>query len=88
MMSKINAETDQEKHQQLMHEHMQAMHKGMQMMNHGMPEGMGKEKSSNMDMTERMDKMEKHMNMMQMMMEQMMEHESETQKKPLHKHKR
>jgi len=25
---------------------------------------------------------------MQMMMEQMMEHESETQKKPLHKHKR
>ena len=87
-MAKIKSETDPDKRHKLMQEHMEAMQKGMQMMNHGMPEGMGKEKSSNMDMTERMDKMEKHMNMMQMMMKQMGEHQTEEKKLRKHIHRK
>jgi hypothetical protein len=99
MMTKIKAETDLEKHQQLMQEHMQAMHEGMQKMNKGigMQNGMkssdhqGKgmsEKMGDKDMMERMDMMEERMNMMQMMMGQMMDHKSEAQKSPVHKHRK
>ena len=39
-------------------------------------------------MGKRMDMMEERMGMMQMMMGQMMDHESESQKTPVHKHKK
>ena len=41
-----------------------------------------------MDMMKRMEMMEERMGMMQMMMGQMMDHESETKKSPVHKHKK
>ena len=86
-MAKIKAETDPEKRQKLMNEHMQTMQEGMQMMNMG--NGMkGGKKMDKMDITKRMDMMEKHMGMMQKMMGQMMDHESETKKSPVHKHKK
>ena len=57
-MAKIKAETDPEKRQQLMNEHMQTMQEGMQMMNMG--NGMkGGKKMDKMDITKRMDMMEK-----------------------------
>lgn len=84
-MAKIKAETDPEKRQQLMDEHMHTMKEGMQIMNMG--NGMkGGKQMDKMDMTKRMDMMEKHMGMMQMMMEQMMEHQSETNKSSEHQH--
>jgi hypothetical protein len=75
-MMKIKAETDPEKRQILIDEHMQSMQEGMQMMN-----ARGKGESStmgNMDMNKRMGMMEERMGMMQMMMEQMMNHQSES----------
>ncbi|MBR9910226.1 MAG: hypothetical protein GYB33_07730 [Gammaproteobacteria bacterium] len=97
MMAKIKAENDPEKHQKLMQEHLQAMQEGMKMMNKsmGMKGGMkmsdhqGKgmpEKMGDMDMMKRMDMMEERMGMMQMMMEQMMSHQSETKMSPPRKH--
>lgn len=85
-MAKIKAETDPEKRQQLMNEHMQTMQEGMQMMNMG--NGMkGGKKMDKMDITKRMDMMEKHMGMMQKMMGQMMDHQSEANKSNEHQHK-
>jgi hypothetical protein len=91
MMGKIKAETDPEKRQQLMQEHMRVMQEGMRLMGDGMGMDMNKDESSkmdDMDMIKRMDMMEERMGMMQMMMGQMMDHESESQKTPVHKHKK
>ncbi|MAR02256.1 MAG: hypothetical protein CMI00_17180 [Oceanospirillaceae bacterium] len=86
LMSEIKTETDPEKRQQLMNEHMQTMQEGMQMMNMG--NGMkGGKKMDKMDITKRMDMMEKHMGMMQKMMGQMMDHQSEANKSNEHQHK-
>ena len=70
---------------------MRVMQKGMRLMG----DGMGMEvtvgessKMDDMDMIKRMDMMEERMGMMQMMMGQMMDHESESQKTPVHKHKK
>jgi len=91
MMGKIKAETDPEKRQQLMQEHMRVMQKGMRLMGDGMGMEMTVGESSkmdDMDMIKRMEMMEERMGMMQMMMGQMMDHESESQKTPVHKHKK
>jgi hypothetical protein len=83
LMKTIKQEKDPKKHQALMQKHMASMQKSMQMMkgnmgNHmlnknGMKE-MGK-KSMNMDKC--MQKMEDHGDMMEMMLEQMREHNNE-----------
>ena len=91
MMAKIKAETDSEKRQKLMQEHMRVMQEGMRLMGDGMAMGMTKGESSkmdDMDMMKRMDVMAERMGMMQMMMGQMMDHESESQKSPVQKHKK
>ena len=91
MMAKIKAETDPEKRQQLMQEHRRTMQGGMKMLDDGMGMEMTVGESSkmdDMDMIKRMDMMEERMGMMQMMMGQMMDHESESQKTPVHKHKK
>ncbi len=99
MMEKIQSETDPEKHQKLMAEHMQAMQEGMHMMNKDMGMKSGTKKSSHkgegmrenmgdMDVMKRMDMMEERMGMMQMMMGQMMEHESETERSVMPKYKK
>lgn len=87
IMLTIKNEPNPEKHQVLMQEHMQVMQQGMQMM-HG---GMGNDKNAGrkmgaMDMEKRMEMMGQRMGMMQMMMGQMMDHETEANKVPGHRH--
>lgn len=96
MMAKINAETNQEKRQQLLQEHMKAMQYGMQMMPSNMMSSdkdmvTAKGKSveiCDMDMRSRMDMMEQRMGMMQEMMGEMMNHASASKSTPGHKHKK
>src|ERR1035437_3481354 len=87
-MEKIQATTDPKERQKLMQEHMQSMQENMKamrgmggpmMMGSGQPGGMPMGDHKDMkggDMMKHHDMMEKRMNMMQMMMEQMMQHQS------------
>ena len=69
-MQNIKKEKPTEKRQMMMHEHMQSMQQGMLML-----EGqMGSTDMKGIPMDTRMDVMQSQMNMMQMMMGQMMEH--------------
>jgi periplasmic protein CpxP/Spy len=81
MMGAIKTEQDPEKRKAMMMEHMESMHKSMGMMGQN-----GNGSSSGMDMGSKMEGMEKRMEMMQMMMTQMMEHETEEAKDPTHEH--
>lgn len=80
-------EKDSEKRHELLNEHMTFMQEGMMMMNKNMGMGMkgGMHKEGNSDMSKGMDnrlhRMEQGMNMMQMMMTQMMEHQNQEMKK-------
>jgi hypothetical protein len=82
-MKKIKQEKDQEKRQELMQQHMASMQKGMHMMKKNMGSHMPKKNSmkemhkKSMNMDKCMHKMEGHGDMMQMMLEQMMEHGNE-----------
>lgn len=82
LMAAIKAEQDPAKLEALRQEHMALMHSGMKMM------GPGEGSAEGMDMEGRMQGMEHRMEMMQMMMGQMMEHDSEETARPLHQHKR
>ena len=79
-MQAIQNETDPAKRQALMQQHMAAMREGMGMMGMGkggmMRKGGPGKGMQDMNMEQRIQRMENHMQMMQMMMEQMMEHES------------
>jgi hypothetical protein len=80
-MGKIRQTTDPQERQKLMQEHMQSMREGMKMMR-GMCEGMmgGGMMGEGMmggDMMKGDDMMEKRMEMMLTIMEQMMEHQSQ-----------
>lgn len=88
-MKRIKGESDPKKREELMQEHMVFMQEGMQMMNNGMGKEMNKsehkkggnaEKMDEANVMSRMKMMEQRMNMMQMMMEQMMQHQSEDKK--------
>ena len=74
LMERIKDEQDPSKRDEMMQQHMGSMHKQMEMMN-GM---MGSENldATPGDMGKRMDMMNQRMNMMQMMMNQMNEHQS------------
>ena len=93
-MEKLQATSDPQERQKLMQEHMQAMQENMEAM-HGMggpmtmgsgqPGGMamgGKKKMASGDMMQHYAMMEKRMDMMQMMMEQMMQHDQATASMP------
>ena len=84
-MDKIHNTTDTKERQELMQAHMQAMQENMQAM-HGMggPMMMGAQKGGmkDGDMMKRYELMEKRIDMMQMMMEQMMQHDLMMQSMP------
>lgn len=82
LMAAIKAEQDPAKLEALMQQHMELMHAGMEMMSRG--EGA----TNGMTMEDRMQGMEHRMEMMQMMMGQMMEHDTEESARPIHQHKR
>ena len=87
-MEKLQATTDPQERQKLMQEHMQAMQENMKamhsmggpmMMAAGKPGAMAKDGHKHKaggDMMQHHAMMEKRMDMMQMMMEQMMQHDS------------
>jgi len=72
-MTNIKREKSSEKRNMMMHEHMQSMQQGMKMMKGGM-ESTDKKEMGNMPIDKRMEMMQDKINMMQMMMGQMMEH--------------
>ena len=87
-MEKCQATTDPKERQKLMQEHMSAMQDNMKMMHgmggsmmtgsgehEGMPMAGKKAAMSEADMMQRHEMMAARMDMMQMMMEQMMEHD-------------
>lgn len=79
LMAEIKQEQNPEIRMQMMHEHMTNMDEGMQMMG-GSRMGMsGSENMESMNMEERMSVMQNQMGMMNMMMEQMMNHFSQQQ---------
>ncbi|MGK0249247.1 MAG: protein CpxP [Oleispira sp.] len=80
-MQTIMNESDAEKRQALLNEHMTFMQEGMMMMNKNMGMGMGMGMGRNGAMDNRLHRMEQGMNMMQMMMTQMMEHQNQEMKK-------
>jgi len=82
LMGQLKKEADQGKRDELIEAHMKEMQQCMMTLN----QGEGDMASSSTD--ERMKMMEERMGMMQMMMGQMMDHESESQKTPVHKHKK
>lgn len=76
-MDEIRATEDPDKRAELIDEHMKSMHEGMNMMR-GMDGNMmmgGKQQGAPMsdDMASRMNRMEQHMDMMQMMMDQVIQ---------------
>jgi protein CpxP len=73
IMTKIKGTNDSKQRNQLMQQHMDEMQKGMQTMMHG--DGNNKVNSSQMEM--RLDMMQNQMGMMQQLMEQMMQHQSQ-----------
>lgn len=80
LMEQIRAEGNAEKRTQLMQEHMKSMNKQMGMMNKVM--GDDRADMSGVEMTEHMQMMKimgNRMDMMQMMMQQMLEYQDETQ---------
>ena len=93
-MEKLQATTDPQERQKLMQEHMQAMQENMKamhsmggpmMMAGGKPGAMDKDGHKHKaggDMTKHHAMMEKRMDMMQMMMEQMMQHDRMTGSMP------
>ena len=84
-MDKIHKTTDAKERQKLMQEHMQAMQESMKAMRGmGGPMMMGGKKGAmtDGDMMKRGDMTEKRMDMMQMMMEQMMQHDQMTESMP------
>lgn len=82
-MEQIKNEQDPEKRQQLLQEHREAMHAGMEKMRGGMGSG---QKMASMNKEDCMSMMDEHMGMMQMMMEQMMGHQTEVNKSQGHDH--
>ena len=82
LMGQLKKEADQGKRDELIEAHMKEMQQCMMTLN----QGEGDMASSSTE--ERMKMMEERMGMMQMMMGQMMDHESESQKTPVHKHKK
>lgn len=91
-MEKIQATSDPKERQKLMQEHMQAMQENMKAMRgmcgpmgSGQPGGMSMGKHKDMkggDMMKQHDMMEKRMDMMQMMMEQMVQHQKAQESAP------
>lgn len=79
LMDRIKNETNPEARQQLMMEHMTAMQSGMQMMHEGMQNMMGM--STGQGNTDgHMGMMKERMDMMQMMLDQMKNHQMESEK--------
>ena len=93
-MEKLRATTDPKERQKLMQAHMQTMQENMKtmrgmggpmMMGSAQPGGMamdGNKKMAAGDMMQHHAKMEKRMDMMQMMMEQMMQHDQAMEPMP------
>ncbi len=82
LMTEIKAEQNPGRLTQLMSQHMELMHQGMQMLNQS------DTPASDMSIEARMAKTEQKMELMQMMMSQMMNHEDEERRRPIHEHKR
>ena len=92
LMEEIKTEQDPEKRQQLMEEHMDAMRSGMHMMSSSMstPRQPG-DKGQNMapmNMEKCMSMMSEHRKMMQGMMDQMKEHQTQEKKLRMHIHRK
>jgi len=87
ILSALKKEKDIDKRHQLLMSHAESMKSGMQIITEREQERDLKMKHlSPKEMEERMTMMEDHINMMQMMMEQMFEHSIENAKKPEHNH--
>ncbi len=82
LMAEIKAEQNSGRLAQLMSQHMELMHEGMQMLDQS------DTSESEMSMEARMAKTEQKMQLMQMMMSQMMNHQDEERRRPIHEHKR
>jgi biotin-(acetyl-CoA carboxylase) ligase len=93
-MEKVRATNDPKERQKLMQEHMQAMQENMKsmrsmggpmMLDSSQSGGMAMDGNKNMtggDMAQRQEMMTNRMDMMQMMMEQMMQHDQMTETMP------
>jgi periplasmic protein CpxP/Spy len=79
MMEQINKEPDEAKRRELMKEHMEAMHSHMMTQQEDAS-------SPAMSMDDRVKRMEQRMAMMEMMMGEMMQHESAELESPAHDH--
>lgn len=87
LMERVQQEDDPARRRELMQEHMTALREGMRMMGGGMmmgrgqgqgqPQGQGRGQGMNLSEEERLQRMQNHMAMMQMMMGQMMQHMAE-----------
>jgi hypothetical protein len=89
LMAQIKEEQDPAKLEALMQQHRELMREGMGMMREGMGMmGRNGEPAAGMTMERRMEGMEGRMEMMQMMMGQMMEHDNAEAERPVHQHKR
>lgn len=82
LMAEIKAEQNSGRLAQLMSQHMELMHEGMQMLDQS------DTSASDMSMEGRLAKTEQKMELMQMMMSQMMNHQDEERRRPIHEHKR
>tara|TARA_R110002110_G_C13465503_1_gene719016 strand:+ start:551 stop:940 length:390 start_codon:yes stop_codon:yes gene_type:complete len=82
LMTEINNEQDPARLEVLMAQHMEMMHQGMTMMSQN------NSSNADMNMDGRMKHMEESLQTMQMMMGQMMNHDEEERKRPIHQHKR
>lgn len=82
LMEQISNEDSQARRQRLMNEHMELMHEGMNLLAAENPDLAG------LTEEQRIEVMERKMEIMQMMMTQMMNHQGEERRGPVHEHKR
>ncbi|MBB1295537.1 hypothetical protein [Pseudoalteromonas sp. SR41-4] len=85
LMQQIENENNPQKREQLMEQHMNSMRANMRMINDLNESGDDSESETEGD--ERINKMEGQLRMMQVMMDQMMEHSSYSEMKMLQKHR-
>lgn len=82
LMEKILNTKDPKEYQKLMLEHRRYMEKGMYMMGDGMMYGGKYDGQPNGDQEQRLHRLEERLSVMQMMMQQIMEHGFEREKRP------
>ncbi|MEZ5489264.1 MAG: hypothetical protein R3F50_02985 [Gammaproteobacteria bacterium] len=82
LMAEIKSEQNSGRLAELRSQHMELMHEGMQMLDKSDTSG------SDMSIEARIAKNEQKMEFMQMMMSQMMDHQDQERRRPIHEHKR